>query len=91
MIVQFVRRLFKSDVKEMKGPEGLLWLEAEDVLGQNRRLQIGVLNTRLRNPELVFSPFLYVIYTMPAASAGGSFGAERLEALRSAVRGVEWN
>lgn len=71
-------------------PTGVLWMEATDIQGPNQRLRIALLNPRPRNQEWV-PPMLQVTCTMPGVSAGEGFGAERFEALRSALRSAEWN
>lgn len=71
-------------------PTGVLWMEATDIQGQNQRLRIALLNPRPRNQEWL-PPMLQVTCTMPGASAGGSLGGERFEALRTALRNAEWN
>lgn len=71
-------------------PTGVIWMEAADTRGKDKRLRIALLNPKPRNIEWI-PPILQVTCTMPAASAGDAFGAERFEALREALRGAEWN
>lgn len=72
-------------------PGGVLWMEAGDTQGENHRLQIALLNPKPRAAEIPSPPSVHVICTMPGASAGAGFSAERFEALRAAVRSLEWN
>ena len=71
-------------------PTGVIWMEAADTRGKDKRLRIALLYPKPRNSEWV-PPILQVTCTMPAASAGDAFGAERFEALREALRSAEWN
>jgi len=71
-------------------PTGVLWMEATDSAGKADHLRIVVINPKPRNSELL-PAFLTVDCTLPAGSATSPFGAERLEALRAALRGAEWN
>jgi len=91
-IIQMLRDQFlKGDVKEMKAPEGVLWLEQSDVEGQNSRLLIAILNSKPRDPEIGPPPIIHIVCTAPGGAAGGGFTAERFDALRSAMRSAEWN
>ena len=83
--------LGSNSAQEEVLPGGALWMEAGDTQGESQRLQIVVLNPKPRAAEIPSPPSVHVICKMPGASAGGGFSAERFEALRAAVRSLEWN
>ncbi|HET9405533.1 MAG TPA: hypothetical protein VFO57_13215 [Burkholderiales bacterium] len=71
-------------------PTGIVWMEATDTQGQGKRLRIALLNPRPRNQEWI-PPMLQVTCTTPGGSSRESLGADQFEALRAALRGIEWN
>jgi len=71
-------------------PTGVLWMEATATAGKVDRLRIALINPKPRNSELL-PPILMLNCTLPAGTAASPFGAERLEALRAALRAAEWN
>lgn len=70
-------------------PTGVLWMEAADLQGERQRLRIALLNTRPRYTDLL-PPMLQVTCTIPATGSAG-VNTERFEALRAALRNIEWN
>ena len=89
-ILKLVRMIFKVDPKEIQGPDGVMWLEAADDQGKNKRLQIALLNTRPRDPSIVGVPILHVTCTVPSTAAG-DVSSQRFEVVRSVLRTAEWN
>lgn len=91
-ILEVSGKIFKSEPKEGKGPDGILWLEASDFQDNKMRLQIGVVNAKPRDPALANRAVLvHVTCTVPATSTGQGFSAERFDAVRAVVRAAEWN
>lgn len=71
-------------------PTGVVWMEATDAQGQGKRLRIALLNPRPRNQEWI-PPMLQVTCTIPGGPSSEGLGADRFDALRAALRSIEWN
>jgi hypothetical protein len=71
-------------------PNGVVWMEATDAQGQGKRLRIALLNPRPRTEEWI-PPMLQVTCTIPSGSSSVGLAADRFEALRAALRSIEWN
>ena len=94
---QFVKVMRDHVFKGRKPSEevlstGVLWMEAKDVQGGNERLEVVLFHPQSRSPERLGQPTrLQITCTLPQGSADAAFRAERFEALRAALRAVEWN
>jgi hypothetical protein len=67
-IIRFVEEWnLGGKANAVKAPEGILWIERSDVEGQNARLQIAVLNFKLRDPNIGPPPMLHIVITHSCA------------------------
>ncbi|MGQ0509363.1 MAG: hypothetical protein ACT4P9_02010 [Betaproteobacteria bacterium] len=72
-----------AEPKQATLPNGVLWTEASEAKGAEHHFVVYVLKLREKRTAQIFLRTIY-----PAS--GGGFVAERLEALRGALRAVQW-
>jgi hypothetical protein len=65
-------------------PGGVLWTEASEAKGTEQHFVVYVMKLRDRSTAQICLRTIYPV-------SGSGFVAERLEALRGALRAVEWN
>lgn len=65
-------------------PNGLLWTEASEAKGAEQHFVVYVMKMREQRTAQIVMRTIYPV-------SGSGFVSERLEALRGALRAVEWN
>jgi len=65
-------------------PNGVLWTEASEAKGAEQHFVVYVLKMREKRTAQIVMRTIYPV-------SGSGFVSERLEALRGALRAVEWN
>ena len=88
MLVQADARFKATPVKKVL-PNGVLWIEASEVLGADQQFVIYTGNPQPERPQRR-AVLIQISLRTSVPVSSGALGAERLETLRGVLRGVEW-
>jgi len=90
--IKLLQNWFKGGgAVEVKSADNILWLERSKADAQSALLEMAIVNYAPRDPVLDPPWVLRIDCTAPAGAGGGTFVADRFDALRTALQSAEWN